>query len=465
MLNDTAEHTESLETDICIIGSGAAGLVLASEFFNTDTHVCILESGKAEASKPDPMYSFDSPTLPISPNSRVRVFGGTTTKWAGRWRELDAIDFSVREWVTHSGWPLSLEDLSPYYNRAADLFSVPILHSEKPVAMPSLKGSSLEYATFRFVQKSRCNLADYFKNQLRNSRNVTTHLDAHVARLQQESGVVRSALVKNSSGKEFKVHAKTFVLAAGGIENPRLLLLSDIGNEYDQVGRYYMDHPKGACGVVETYHPLDLSESAFLTNTSASTFGVRMSDSYQKSRGILDSHIYLEPLTDLTIPVRMWHKVFPSKRHVSPVALMRNYLEQAPNPSNRVSLSTELDPLGLPRAHVEWSIGEIDKKTMYRFHELLQSELPRLGIGELRSPLLENPDVFPLTQDASHHMGTTRMGNDPRTSVVDANGKVHGMKNLYAAGSSVFTTGGAAGPVATIVALAIRLADHFKGYD
>src|SRR6185437_3001041 len=186
------------------------------------------------------------------------------------------------------------------------------------------------------------------------------------------------------------------------------------------------------------------------------------SDEFQKEHRLLNSYLYLEALGDRTIPARLVSKVFASTRRASPVVVVRNYLEQEPQPNNRVTLSAKLDPLGMQKAQVTWDIGESDKKTIRAFHALLTSELPRLGIGEFWSPLVAEKGNFPIITDASHHMGTTRMGTDPKISVVDPHCRVHTMKNLFIAGSSVFPTGGAAGPTATICALAIRLADHLK---
>jgi choline dehydrogenase-like flavoprotein len=94
-------------------------------------------------------------------------------------------------------------------------------------------------------------------------------------------------------------------------------------------------------------------------------------------------------------------------------------------------------------------------------HEALAEECRRADVGELRTSLA-TAETWPVDQDASHHLGTTRMGSDPRTSVVDPDCRVHTVPNLYVAGGSVFPTGGCANPTFTIVALAIRLAGHLR---
>ena len=137
-------------------------------------------------------------------------------------------------------------------------------------------------------------------------------------------------------------------------------------------------------------------------------------------------------------------------------------MEQEPLPENRVTLDAKRDALGLARAVLHWKISDTDKRTMVVLHGLLREQLKPWGVGELISPLLDGTEDWPIRSDASHNMGTTRMGVDPKKSVVDKNCKVHGINNLYIAGSSVFPASGYANPTCTITALAVRLADHLR---
>lgn len=138
-------------------------------------------------------------------------------------------------------------------------------------------------------------------------------------------------------------------------------------------------------------------------------------------------------------------------------------MEQAPNRESRVVLGHDRDSLGCPRVILRWQLSAIDKHTAHRAHEILGEELRRAGIGRLRSSLGREDDPWPAgLRGARHHMGTTRMHSDPRRGVVDRDGRVHGIANLYVAGSSVFPTSGAANPTLTILALSLRLAEHVK---
>ena len=138
-------------------------------------------------------------------------------------------------------------------------------------------------------------------------------------------------------------------------------------------------------------------------------------------------------------------------------------MEPTPLADSRVTLGTERDPLGMPRVRVEWRLGELEKRTIRRTQEILGEEMARIGSGKVVVAAPREGEVWPNTLNGCwHHMGTTRMHADPRKGVVDADCRVHGVENLFIAGSSVFPTGGSDTPTITIVALALRLAGHIK---
>jgi choline dehydrogenase-like flavoprotein len=133
------------------------------------------------------------------------------------------------------------------------------------------------------------------------------------------------------------------------------------------------------------------------------------------------------------------------------------FCEQPPQPESRVTLSADRDALGVNRLVLDWRIADDVVRSVMRLQELLGIELERRGVARLVPG-----EGAPRFTDASHHMGTTRMSDDPKRGVVDADCKVHGVANLYVAGSSVFPSGGHANPTFTIVALALRLAEHLR---
>ena len=522
--NKLSGHTK-INTDICVIGAGAAGIILGLELNRTSVKVAILESGNFSPDDLNKSLSdFSTIHLPIDPTSRVRAFGGTTTVWAGRWKPHDEIDFEQRSWIPCSGWPIQKKDLNPYYERAAMLLDAPRLSAFEPTLQKKkygkpygfYEGGEFPFTIFQRIPEGKINFGEVYRNTFETSPNVTVYLNATVSRLENTaiSSEIEYAEVRTLAGNQFQVKAKVFILAGGGIENARLLLLSDsknpagLGNNYDQVGRYFMDHPKGETGIVKLRRRARLqSLFGFGKYGITTVVGITLSREIQKTHRLLNSCIILTPFYTqvddriyasmlalaravrgkeisrnffrhlayvLSRPRAFFNSLIISgklplafliKRLSVKTFLVCNFMEQLPVPENRVYLSRELDQLGCRKVKIDWSIGELEKKTMVTFHLLLDAELKRQGIGELVSPITHvsrDSAVWPIQQDSSHHMGTTRMGVNPRESVVDPNCKVHGLDNLYIAGSSIFPTGGYANPTATIAALTIRLADHIK---
>ena len=305
------------------------------------------------------------------------------------------------------------------------------------------------------------------------------------------------------------------VLAAGGLENPRLLLASTarrsagIGNEHDLVGRFYMDHPRGE-GLAEAdlsgLPARALERLTFLGERTSSTHGtvqlrVKWSAKRQNEEQLLNHamHAHLvsaeqasagfqsakrlvqrlrsagaaerEPVAgDLRNVVRhaptlvklgvkkLTHRVEPTG------IVFIDQMEQEPDPASRVTVDhSRLDRYGLPRLQVDWRIGESTYRSQRRMHELVGAVLGDVGIDTFKSRLLDDPELRPELWDMKHPSGTTRMASTPDRGVVDTDGRVHGVANLYVAGSSVFPTIGHANPTLTIVALAARLGALLAG--
>jgi choline dehydrogenase-like flavoprotein len=136
--------------------------------------------------------------------------------------------------------------------------------------------------------------------------------------------------------------------------------------------------------------------------------------------------------------------------------------EQTPNPDSRVTLVDETDRLGLRKVRLDWQLSDADRRSIRLSMEAFARRFGGSGIGRVRVRM-DDPDTWPATRGGDHHLGTTRMAADPAQGVVDAQCKVHGLANLYLAGSSVFATSGFANPTFTITALALRLAHHLEG--
>lgn len=502
-----------LETAICIVGAGAAGIALAREFVGREIDVCLVESGGlapddatqslAEAA------TVGLPYFPLDAN-RVRAFGGTTALWAGWSRPLEPLDFEFRPWVPHSGWPLTAAELEPYYRRAHDVCQLgpceyePAAWLTRLGGQPLLDGPGILTRLYRLSPPTRFGQA--YGNQLRGAPNVRVLLHANAVELEtDESGSTVTRLrARYLSGKQISIAATAVVLAAGGIENARLLLLSNrtvragLGNRYDQVGRYFMEHIHFRAGTVTLERVAGAALTPYCRVADRAIARLTLSPALQACEELLNCSVMLEPvhwatragaaavsrLVRTAVRRVRWRRHplvrrLPARLDVGASGRVRGTTmfggavrtwrlhvttEQAPNPDSRAMLSSHRDALGMNRVRLSWQTRALDQRTCERVPELIARELEAAGLGRFRSDwnAAASWPPPPLQGLRGHHMGTTRMSSDPRHGVVDADCRVHGMTNLFVAGSSVFPTSGAGTPTLTIVALALRLADHLK---
>ena len=292
-------------------------------------------------------------------------------------------------------------------------------------------------------------------------------------------------------GPKFWVSAKLFILATGGIENARLLLLSNkvqsagLGNQHDLVGRFFMDHAGLESGIILLSRPniptdlykyhwqksdrpvlgeLVLSPEIIyrerITNFCTVLKEIERWEAIEGDDFLSFLSNVLANIDDITKTV---YRKFFGPRGRYPVFRLYNIVEPVPEPENRITLTDERDSLDQNRVRLHWRFDDSAKSHIRRAQELIGRELGRAELGRLRV-LLDNDDTrWPFSLDYGyHHMGTTRMHVDPKQGVVDQNCKLHGVSNLFIAGSSVFPTYGYSQPTLTIVALALRLADHIK---
>jgi hypothetical protein len=253
------EPGHRIEADVCIVGGGAAGITLASRLAKGCTSVCLLESG-ARGGAPDQQVqalyqgiytgnvsSLDSDYLTAS---RLRAFGGTTNLWGGYCRPLDAIDFESRDWVPNSGWPISRSSLDPYYDAASDFIGIGRFDRDNPDAALGrsyFEDSDITEKVFRFNRKP---FGVAFGPALHSAKDLTIYYGANAIEFvaSRDATSIQSLRASTLSGQELTVKARHWVIAAGGIENARLLLASrsvqpaGLGNQHDLVGRYFMEH-------------------------------------------------------------------------------------------------------------------------------------------------------------------------------------------------------------------------------
>jgi choline dehydrogenase-like flavoprotein len=519
------EHGAEIRSDICIVGAGPAGIAIAREFLGQRRRVALLTSGGLQFDRRvQRLYRGENVGRPSfsTYRSRVRMFGGSTTRWAGQCRPLERLDFERRDWVPHSGWPFSKDHLEPFYRRAQVVCALgpydyePGAWASNGVRALPVDPRTLDVRIYQFSHPT--DLGKAYQADLEAATNVDVYLHADVVEIDVDEDVrrVTGLTVATSPDARVRFTADQYVLACGGIENSRLLLASNriaksgLGNAHDLVGRFYTDHPFFFAGWFEPSRPelartlhvvdydrigweqrahaaLSLPESTrraeclndgavyFVPRPSYKTQPAYFTPGMQSLSGLADMLTGLDPLdrsalTHLRSVVgglpdlgrALAQRVVEAARPHSRLAL-RTAIETTPNPESRVKLGTRRDALGMPAVVVDWRINADDRRGLARLYEVARTELQRLGIGRLVENVPRDDEGWPTSMTGGmHHMGTTRMHDDPRQGVVDASARVHDLANLYVAGSSVFPTGGVANPTLTIVALAIRLADHLK---
>ncbi|WP_036478998.1 GMC oxidoreductase [Myxosarcina sp. GI1] len=518
-----------IEQDICIIGAGAAGITLAREFIDRSEQVCLLESGGMDFDEATQSLYGDknigNSYYPLK-ETRARYLGGSTNLWGGWSRPLDEIDFEDRPWMPNSGWSIARDELVPYYQRAQQVCNLGPFEYELDYWQDRFKqrqyqplpttAKDITTCLWQIIPPTHLRFGQVFKTELERAKNIDTYLYANVVDIETNDTAqsVTRLRVATLEGKKFWIAAKAFVLATGGIENPRLLLAANkvqntgLGNQYDRVGRYFMEHPYIISGRVRLFEPLPLyTQKNFQLGEMFMGVGLGLTKEVQKREQLLNFGARLLPLQEEWVESfnrlrgrqKKGHKAFPTihegrKYGREEVSVLEDALkvmtnldrialkayeklskskitaltydthliaEQAPNPDSRVTLSSERDRLGLNRAKLDWRLTPLDKHTIKRSQEIITGEIERLGLGKATLELTDESSWQHLT-GSYHHMGTTRMDNNPRHGVVNENCRVHGVSNLYVAGSSVFPTSGLSNPTLTIIALSIRLADYLK---
>jgi choline dehydrogenase-like flavoprotein len=488
------------DADLCIIGAGAAGITIARDLAGSSLRICLLEGGAFVASRESQdlyaakmlnSYTKRPGGAEYLTYSRLRYFGGSTNHWAGWCRPLDASDFERRSWVPNSGWPISRETLEPWYRRASETCEIPAFADDPPLPGAGARApyalDDRRVATRLIHIGPPTRFGERYRDEILEASNIRVFLDANVVALHaRESGSALDRIaVRTHDGRRFSVRPRGTVLAAGAIENARLLLLSNheqpegLGNHHDQVGRYFMDHPfverAGRWWVTAPPdtggQPADLYRRHGPSPTASGRARgvIVVAEGVREQEQLLHGMVQIEdywrwktgPLdkavAHVTGAVAGLGSGERGQRVVSATLLCVG--EQSPNPDSRVTLAEERDRLGLRKAQLDWQLTELDARSVRRTVEITADALGRALAGRARI-LVSERRPWPETTGRSHHMGTTRMHDDPRRGVVDADCRVHGLANLWIAGSSVFPTCGYANPTLTLVALAHRLADH-----
>ncbi|MDN5931184.1 MAG: GMC family oxidoreductase [Pseudonocardia sp.] len=498
-----------VRADVCIVGAGPVGIAIARELAGAGTSVLLVESGGLEQDDTtDRLNHGENVGLPLPTmlDGRTRALGGATKLWPGQCIRFDDTDLDERSWVPGSGWPITMADLSPFYARAEAWFGIPDDAVDEQAwrrfGMTAPDYDGLLHRSSAYTPHP--DIGTHYRAELERSPDVRVLLHATAARVHTtgDGSAARSVELRGLDGTVGHVDADTVVLCGGGIENARLLLLSELGNDHDQVGRHFQEHPTIWVDV-DVDRPGELQDFYGLLGRGKIRYlpKIRLDPGVQRDEQVLNAvaDVIWEPretpglaaarelssalqgrrrpvgigpaqlraaVRDLGPVARAGFRRFAQGRpSAGPVerARLKILAEQSPNPDSRVTLSAERDVLGLPTARVDWRMTERERRTMQVMTAVLDRELRRLGLARLRGhDRLRGPDWQIGFEEACHHMGTTRMSATADTGVVDVDCRVHGVDGLYVCGSSVFPTSGYANPTLTIVAIALRLADHLR---
>lgn len=533
----TLPNETALSADVCIVGAGAAGLAIARSMSGKPWKVLLLESGGLNVDgRTQTLYAGDNVGLPYErlATARSRYFGGSTNCWGGFCRPFEPIDLEARDGLPNSGWPFGASELAPYLRGSHEILNLgepaydtadwaEMLRPQGIGFLP-IDGGPLENRVARISDQPRVGASSH--DVIRAAPNVTCCMNANALEFvtNDTASVVTRVRCATLNGVRFSVGARLFILCCGGIENVRLLMLSNrvqeagLGNGNDLVGRYFTDHPRIKSTAVRLadqkrhrrLYDMTLCLSRRRLNATSLPIMAALGPTAatQRAMGLLNSRTYLvaqyhgeatagfRALRELklllsdrrkfgaspdnmgavlrdTLPSIATHlpdlayAVFDNV--VNPDWVQRRFaletvMEPVPNPDSRVTLGTERDELGLNRPVVDWRLTAKDREDFLRTHDLIRQTLTEKGL------ILSEGEPGDAEQGWEerktwcwHHMGTTRMDDDPARGVVDSQCRVHGVHNLYVGGSSVFPAMGSDHPTINLVALALRLSDRLAG--
>jgi choline dehydrogenase-like flavoprotein len=512
--------------DVCVIGAGPAGISLALRLAESGNgSIALIESGGFEF---DPSVQalargqvVGLPYFPLH-ETRLRMVGGSSQSWGGICTPLDPIAFEERSRVGEAAWPFPIGTLDPYLDGALDRCGIDVSRREanershrRRLAHWPLDPAVVTPILVHFSRPRR--FGSFFREALSASSRISLHLNATATELVLEPGrsAIREVAVKTPGGSGYRVRSRFVVLAAGGVENARLLLASNrempggVANGNGAVGRGFMEHPRVV--VRFAVRPGSTLLGTLVAGGTAGTLRflrIGLAVEAQRREDLLAWHanlqcgfagqdddvwpavrrigIALRPpwnespyfqdggggrtrlrSADVGAVLRRPHRAaLGGLAAVRGVDRLRRRLEltaateQIPDPDNRIELTTERDRLGVQRIRLSWRVGEAEERTHRRALQMLLEQLDRIEPG-ISSRALDPRDPWPSAIVGTwHHVGATPMSADPSRGVVDADLRCHETENLFITGSSVFPTGGSTAPTVTIVQLSHRLADH-----
>jgi hypothetical protein len=502
--------TTELTCQVCVIGSGPAGALVALPLAERGMDVLLVEAGNLD---PTPLSSAPLAQLDVDgavdlSYAQALQLGGSSNLWAGRVARMEEADFVERSDIGVPAWPFPLSELSPYYERALDILCMPKAehHNELPPMPDTWKTfAASDQVDIKYLMWSRpaFKVAELVTKSDRNLAALRVLTDAPVFDVTPNGDRRTIESITVGCRQNHKtIKAQAFVLAAGGIETTRLLLgyaRRHWRDEEGAIGRYFSTHPKADLAVLWSKQPISAEHPLFreaMSNGVQVRAGIGLSTATQISIGTLNHCARLYPLAEYKA-----EKIFETMKSAAfrggaPIVnrsarlrrlliasgkaaferlgqaarlqrrahafVVRLLLDQHSNAENRLTLSKECDCQGRQLLDLRWRYDQADRRSVVTFLDMLDRFLRTHDVGHLDYAYLRDSDSWPLTAVHSHFLGTTRMSTDPRQGVVDQNCRVHRLHNLFVAGPSVFPRYGNANPFLTIAALSLRLSDHLS---
>jgi choline dehydrogenase-like flavoprotein len=491
--------SSTLRADVTIIGAGPAGITVALGLLDTGLDIVVLESGSdtytpeaqalAQGDVAEGQFVLGGNPVDLSA-VRMRALGGSTGHWGGLCRPLDPLDLGPRAEIGRGGWPIGPDELDPWYELAQAMFDMGPYRYDAGEwyasfgQTPPLDGPTVTTALYRQSPPTR--FGEKYRPDLEQADRCTVVLRATAVGLvaTPDGGHVQRIEVATADGDQLSVESSVVVLATGGIDVPRLLLLSTgsdpagLANSSGLVGVGFMEHPHLRLG--RFLVPDEQSMSLFLRRLGL-THDVgdphpafpafRLTDEVLREQGLPSAALTLEPADAAALEadeapdgtgqgVRELLGAAGAPVVVTGIATLRS--EQVALARNLVRLGSRRDAFGLPLPEVRWSVSPDELDHHLTTIQLLSDEIGRAGLGRLELSIPGSGLTTDRIEVGCHHLGTTRMADDPSQGVVDPDGRCWDVDNLYVAGSAVFPTGGYANPTLTLVALAHRLAAHLR---
>jgi hypothetical protein len=473
---------KDLNTNFCIVGSGPAGSVLAKKLAEKGIQCILVEAGSLD-DKHIKQPCFDKINIDkdyqINLNSSYQV-GGASNLWSGKMHTLDEIDFIKRPYIKNFTWPFKKIKLISYYKKASKILSLPNKDNFNNFFLSTLKIKKNNTISIKNVYTANKphNFKYFFKKKNYRLKNLKILTDSKVISLSQDvkNKKISYINIKDKKLNNFKIFAKNFILACGGVEIPRVLLNSKnknfplgIGNQHGNVGKYFSTHPKGNLGVaiINKETKFKLHRNKYISKGFLRA-GIVLPHKIMIKKKIINHFVEFYPYKEDEYIFKGLQKLkkiksFFGYKENQKYFHARYQLDQIPNKDNKVFLSKKKDKYGVPLININWKFTKDDQKNLIKFNNHIKEFFKIQNIGTLDFNFEKNKKNFIAIH--SHFMGTTRMGSNPKNSVTNDIGKVHGIKNLFISGPSLFPTYGNSNPMLTIIALALKQCDYFLKKD